>query len=68
MKVEIDEQHQVSIKRLGRIGHFYRSADTYKFTYRGATWMQLSYNENTAILDAITKPLILLNITRRLTR
>ena len=63
----------VYVERLGRIGVIQRDfrfsvvEGAFKFRYVGDTWMQLKYDENTAVLEAVKEPIVLMNVTHRLT-
>lgn len=58
----------VSIERLGSIGEIRVVLGHCQFRYLSDTWMKLTYEENTAVLKAIEKPVALMNVTWRLTR
>ena len=58
----------VSIERLGSIGEIRVLFGVCRFRYTGDTWMKLTYEENTAVLNAIKEPVALMNVTWRLTR
>ena len=45
---------------------FRRTVMEWKFEWAGTQWMRLTYEESGAVLKAVEKPLILLNITERL--
>ena len=71
MKVKVDLDDcgaNVFIDRLGFIGviDWSYTQRKYKFMYT-SEWRKLTYDENIAVLEAVKKPVALLNITKRLT-
>jgi len=58
--------HHISDDQFGLIGRFRRIDNSWKFHYIGTKWMKMTYAQNTALLEFIREPLVLLNITARL--
>ena len=70
VKVKVDLNDcgaNVYIDRLGFIGviDWSYAWREYRFMYT-SDWMKLTYNENSAVQEAVKKPVALLNITQRL--
>lgn len=58
----------VEIDRLGLVGAINQwNKEPWKFRYTGDAWMQMTYDENTAVLAAAKKKELQLNVIRRLT-
>lgn len=63
----------VVVERLGLIGviekdyRFSIREGAFKFKYVGNLWMKLTYDENGAVLEAVKQPVLLMNVTARLT-
>ena len=43
-----------------------RTAVEWKFEWAGPQWMSLTYEESSAVLDAVKEPLVVLNVAERL--
>lgn len=76
MTVHIEQREgraDVYVDRIGQVGviekdfRFSVIKGAFKFKYVGNDWMKLTYDENGAVLDAVKKPVLLMNVTARLT-